>query len=396
MNSKSFSLLVLFATSFTIADAAVKSIDKAAAPENSIVRAAGKKLSNLSACFNVVNLETNEDSCIDLQVGVNPKKTRASITMPFVEKDTKGTLVITSGKKAEVQSFYMLVLDNLRSTIVPQSNDVSLAENLGDGLVNAVQGEKGEQGETGPGGAPGPQGAQGPAGPAGKDGLDGKDGPQGNAGLACWDLNANGTGDDLNGAAGDEDLNNDDTVDVLDCKTGFAGPKGDRGAIGPQGPVGPRGPNGLNGTPGPKGDKGDAGLACWDLNGNGTGDDLNGAAGDEDLNNDDTVDVADCKGATGAAGADGLNAGGSISGIIDGCTGYQGYAVQVVGGSGYSSIADDATATDRSFTINYVTPGTYKVQVTQFGVEAAISADQVVTVGNTTDAGTITITDCGN
>jgi hypothetical protein len=267
MNFKQLALVTFCASNFSISNAEVKQIDKAAAPENTIIKAAGNKLSNLSACYSAVNQETGETTCTNLNVSVNKNKTRANITLPFVEKDTKGSVVITSGKNAEVQSFFVLILNNERSTIVPQTNDPSLPENIGDGLVQTVQGEQGETGETGPSGATGPAGATGPRGPQGIPGL---------------------------------------------------------------------------------------------------------------------------------KGVDGLNVGGAISGTIDGCTGYEGYAVQVVDGSGYSTIADDATVTNRTFTINYVSPGTYKVQVTQFGAEAAISADQVVTDGNTTDAGTITITDCGN
>ncbi|NQX98699.1 MAG: tail fiber domain-containing protein, partial [Flavobacteriales bacterium] len=56
-------------------------------------------------------------------------------------------------------------------------------------------------------------------------------------GIACWDLNGNGIGDDLNGAPGDEDINGDKVVDALDCQ----------GAVGPTGPIGPTGPPGTGG-----------------------------------------------------------------------------------------------------------------------------------------------------
>jgi len=56
--------------------------------------------------------------------------------------------------------------------------------------------------------------------------TDGAGGLPGADGINCWDLNANGVGDDLNGAPGDEDVNNDNVVDVRDC-TGPPGAAGD-------------------------------------------------------------------------------------------------------------------------------------------------------------------------
>ena len=97
------------------------------------------------------------------------------------------------------------------------------------------------------------------------DGEDGNDGLPGADGLACWDLNGNGT------AEANEDANNDSNFNALDCQ-------------------------GADGS----GTAGTNGLACWDLNGNGVGD------AEEDINQDNNFDALDCQGATGATGATGL------------------------------------------------------------------------------------------
>ncbi len=85
-----------------------------------------------------------------------------------------------------------------------------------DGVADVLDCQ-GAQGETGP------QGPQGETGPQGPQGETGPQGPQGDAGTACWDLNGNGVAD-----LPDEDINEDDTVDILDCQ----------GAQGPPGPIG--------------------------------------------------------------------------------------------------------------------------------------------------------------
>lgn len=108
-------------------------------------------------------------------------------------------------------------------------------------------GEPGLAGAPGEVGAPGPQGPEGPAGPAGEPGA---------AGVACWDLNENGSPD------GGEDRNGDGLVDVRDCTgpegpPGPAGPEGPRGPRGEQGPAGPAGPTGPQGPQGPQGPPGD-------------------------------------------------------------------------------------------------------------------------------------------
>lgn len=103
-------------------------------------------------------------------------------------------------------------------------------------MVN-VEGPQGEQGPIGPAGPIGETGAQGPAGADGEQGLqgaagaDGAQGPQGEPGaagvdgLSCWDLNGDGSGDDI------EDINNDNQFTALDC----AGPQGVAGQNGQDG-----------------------------------------------------------------------------------------------------------------------------------------------------------------
>ena len=71
-------------------------------------------------------------------------------------------------------------------------------------------------------------------GAAGQDGENGADGADGADGLHCWDLDGNGEPNV------DEDINGDDTVDVLDC----------RGADGADGAEGTDGADGLDGTGG--------------------------------------------------------------------------------------------------------------------------------------------------
>ena len=88
--------------------AEVKQIHKAVAPENYIVKAAGKKVTNLSACYSAVNQDTDEVTCTDFAVTVNKNKTRANITLPFIERETKDSLVVTSGKTLDVQSFFFI------------------------------------------------------------------------------------------------------------------------------------------------------------------------------------------------------------------------------------------------------------------------------------------------
>ena len=167
MNLKNICLSFFLALSFSVVHAAVLDLNKTTASENSIIRASGKNLSNFSACLNLVDQDTQVASCTDLEVKINKKKTRADIRMPFVSKDTKATLVLSSGRRSQVQNFFVLVLDDLRSGIAPQSSDVVIPNNLGDGLLTITQGSQGDTGATGPQGPAGPQGPQGPRGPEG-------------------------------------------------------------------------------------------------------------------------------------------------------------------------------------------------------------------------------------
>ena len=145
----------------------------------------------------------------------------------------------------------------------------------------------------------------------------------GAAGVACWDLNANGLCD-----LATEDINTDGLCDALDCKgaqgaqgaqglqgdpgpagaAGPQGPQGPAGADGAMGPVGPQGPIGLTGADGPQGPQGPQGIqgdpgiagadgvACWDLDASGA------CEAAEDINGDGACNSLDCKGADGAVG----------------------------------------------------------------------------------------------
>jgi len=85
--------------------------------------------------------------------------------------------------------------------------------------------------------------------------------------VACWDLDGDGVKDP------NEDVNGDGTFDARDC-------------------TGEDGATGSPGQPGQPGDAGDPGLACWDLDGDGTADPA------EDVNGDGTFDARDCQGET--------------------------------------------------------------------------------------------------
>lgn len=113
-------------------------------------------------------------------------------------------------------------------------------------------------GPPGPEGEPGPEGPSGAAGPSGGPGGQGPPGPQG---IACWDVDGDGTGDP------DEDVNGDGDFNALDCQ-------GDQGSPGDPGP---------------------SGLSCWDLNADGVGNP------DEDTNGDGNFDVLDCQGPPGTS-----------------------------------------------------------------------------------------------
>ncbi len=173
----------------------------------------------------------------------------------------------------------------------------------GPGVTGAT-GTPGSQGPKGDTGATGATGSQGPKGDKGDTGAPGI--VTGGGGLACWDLNGNGTAE-----VATEDTNGDNVVDIFDCRgaDGVAGATGATGAPGTQGPKGDSGATGATGATGPKGDTGPmgapgivtgGGLACWDLNGNGTAE-----VATEDTNGDNVVNIFDCRGANGATGATG-------------------------------------------------------------------------------------------
>ena len=164
----------------------------------------------------------------------------------------------------------------------------------------------------------------------------GPDGKSGSDGISCWDLNQDHQCNDLDGAEGDEDTNNDAVCNVLDCKGPqgecvIAGLPGLQGPMGAQGEVGPRGP---------------AGGSCWDLNQDSLCDDLDGAPGDEDSNNDGLCDVQDCVSLPGPVGATGPKGDTGAQGVAGptGATGPQGVAGPA-GATGPQGVAGPTGAT---------------------------------------------------
>lgn len=109
---------------------------------------------------------------------------------------------------------------------------------------------------------------------------------------------------------------------------GPTGPEGPEGAEGPEGPEGPEGDEGPQGPQGPQGPAGTNGIACWDLNGNGTGD-----LPDEDINGDGVVNVTDCTGPDGPPGPGTImnySEGLGVQPIV-GCTNYDSISITVPG-----------------------------------------------------------------
>lgn len=107
---------------------------------------------------------------------------------------------------------------------------------------------------------------------------------------------------------------------------GEVGPAGAQGEQGPQGEEGETGPEGPQGPQGPVGAQGPNGTACWDLNGNGTGDPA------EDINGDLVVDVLDCTGPQGPTGPGTTTANASTDAyqdILNICTHYVGGEVTI-------------------------------------------------------------------
>jgi len=192
-------------------------VDKSAAPENTVIKVSGRKLNDATACFELTDPSTGVVSCVDLDININSKGTRARVTLPTVTQDTKGDLVIRSEADLQIQEFFTLVLD---------------ADNAGL-LAEEISGPQGPKGDSGPSGSAGPTG---PQGPKGDTGLTGAKGDQGDIGPQ--------------GPKGDQG----DTG-----AQGIPGPTGPQGPMGPMGMMGPMGIQGLPGPIGPKGDKGDKG-----------------------------------------------------------------------------------------------------------------------------------------
>ena len=215
---RKFLIILTLSLSINSVSAIALEVDKSAAPENSIIKVTGRKLNDATACFELTDPSTGTVSCIDLDININSKGTKARVSLPTVTQDTKGDLLIRSEADSQIQEFFTLVLD---------------ADNAGL-LAEEISGPAGPKGESGPSGSAGPKGDIGLTGPAGPKGDQGDIGPQGPKG---------------------------DQGDV-----GPQGPKGDQGDIGPQGPIGlpgsigPMGPIGPQGEKGDKGDKGDTGL----------------------------------------------------------------------------------------------------------------------------------------
>lgn len=75
-----------------------------------------------------------------------------------------------------------------------------------------------------------------------------------------------------------------------------------------------------------------------------------------------------------------------------GCTGLKNDSFSIHLAETTGSVELDA---NRSFTFTNVLVGTYKIIVKQFGMQAASLSNVSVSTGVQTDAGDITITDCG-
>ncbi len=147
-------------------------------------------------------------------------------------------------------------------------------------------------------------------------------------GLHCWDVNGNGQAD------ASEDVNNDESIDVLDCR-GATGAQGDVGAKGDTGDVGATGATGAVGPMGPKGDAGATGA---------TG--ATGAVGPMGPKGDQgEVGATGATGAVGPTGAKGDQGDVGATGAM-GPQGPTGTADAVTCGAGYfiTSIASDGSS----------------------------------------------------
>ena len=167
--------------------------------------------------------------------------------------------------------------------------------------ANGEDGEDGQDGQAGQDGADGEDGSDGSTGPQGPAGADAPT-PQIGLGssieggtivtdngvvqLDAWYLSVDGgatwyriSGD--KGATGDKG------------DTGAQGPQGDQGEQGEQGEQGPQGPQGEQGPQGIQGEQGDSWFACAPtLSGDGTYYIFTLADGDDDPDNNPTIEVA--------------------------------------------------------------------------------------------------------
>ncbi len=176
-------------------------------------------------------------------------------------------------------------------------------------------------------------------------------------------------------------LNADSASLLVDETSGTPGPAGPAGpagpsgfgATGPQGPagaIGPVGPAGLAGAPGPVGMSGMMGP---------TG--PQGPAGAEGP-----------IGPIGPMGPAGTSSGGIITGTVNSCSGLDGSSFTIHLANQLGSV--NLSSTSRAFQFSNVPAGTYTLIVKQFGTQAGSKTGVVVTDGNTTNAGDITVSDC--
>lgn len=189
-------------------------------------------------------------------------------------------------------------------------------------------------------------GTPGPAGPAGPSGF-GATGPQGPAGATGPQGPVGATG-----------------------PVGAVGPRGPEGPQGPVGATGPQGPSGSPGTPGMMGVPGMMGPAG-----------ATGPAGAEGP-----------IGPIGPMGPAGGSSGGIITGTVNSCSGLDGSSFTIHLANQLGSV--NLSSTSRAFQFSNVPAGTYTLIVKQFGTQAGSKTGVVVTDGNTTNAGDITVSDC--
>lgn len=132
--------------------------------------------------------------------------------------------------------------------IVEVCEDISIAPDYDEAIVQFEMGTQGPPGPPGADGAPGPEGPIGPPGPPGEPG--GPPGPEGPPGPMGPEGPQGEQGEQ--GPIGPEGLPGADST--------VPGPQGPAGATGPEGPEGPQG---LPGAPGTPGEAGTDGFDGW-------------------------------------------------------------------------------------------------------------------------------------